>query len=243
VKRLRYLVISWAFLLNLCLSSYAQDQAPGTKPENGNELYKSVVSEYGFDQVLVNGICYEDEFPGKIGHPFLFENQFYKGNLVFRERKYEGIDLKYDIYNQQLVLYITQNNSAIWLIPPNDFISAFSLGDKLFKKYAFNGSPKFYQVIFDSKELKCLFYLSKSRYDSDHRKGYNSYKFTDTERNTYILVNEVLKKYRDNKSFIRIFPEEIQFQIKQFIKENKIKVAKSREEEMKKLLAYCKTIL
>ncbi len=143
---MKNILIFSLYLLNLCLSAYAQEYAPDAGADFRNELYKSVDNEYGIDQVLVNGICYEDEYLGTVGHPFLFENQFYKGTLTYREREYQGLDIKYDIYKQQVILYIRQNNSIAWIIPPNDFISAFSLGDKLFVKHTFEGVPGFYQV-------------------------------------------------------------------------------------------------
>ena len=229
--------------MNLCLSAYAQEYAPDARADFWKELYNSVVNEYGIDQVLVNGICYEDEYLGTVGHPFLFENQFFKGTLTYREREYLGLDIKYDIYKQQVILYLRQNNSIAWIIPPNDFISAFSLGDKLFVKHTFKGIPRFYQVIFDTEELKCLYYWSKLRYDSDHKRGYNSSKFTDTKRKTYLIVDDVLKKCRDNRSLVRLFPQESQARIQQYIKNNKIKVAKSSDAEIEKLVTYCRTLL
>src|SRR5512145_252110 len=76
-----------------------------------NKLYQSVQETYGIDQVLVNGIFYEDRYPGQIGHPFLFENRLYDGTITFRGEKYDEIDLKYDLYEQQIILYTNQNNS------------------------------------------------------------------------------------------------------------------------------------
>jgi hypothetical protein len=240
---MKNILISSLCLLNICLSSYAQEHSPNAKVDYWNELYKSVVNEYEFDQVLVNGICYEDEYLGTVGHPFLFEDQFYKGTLIYRGGEYKGLDIKYDIYKQQVILYIRQNNSIAWIIPPNDFISAFSLGDKLFVKHTFEGVPRFYQMIFDTEELKCLYYWSKLRYNSDHKRYYYSYRFTDSERKTYLIVDDVLKKYGDNRSFVRLFPQESQMRIKQYIKNNKIKVAKSSDVEIEKLVTYCKTLL
>jgi hypothetical protein len=243
MKGLLYLMISSFCLLNLCLSAYSQEQSPIAKADYGNELYSSVVSAYGFDQVLLNGMCYEDDYRGKIGHPFLFEDQFYKGSLVFREREYQGVNLKYDVYKQQVLLYVSQNNTNAWIIPPNDFISAFKMGEQLFVKQTYQGVPRFYQMVFDTDSLKCLYYWSKKRFDSDHQREYNSSKFNNSERITYLLVDDVLKKYRNNSSFVMLFPQERQVRIKQYIKNNKINVAKSSDVEIHDLLSYCNSIL
>ncbi len=68
----------------------------------------------------------------KLVTSFCLEDQLYKGTLIYRGKEYKGIDMKYDIYNQQVILYIKHNNSIAWIIPSNDFISTFSLGDKFF---------------------------------------------------------------------------------------------------------------
>jgi hypothetical protein len=228
--------------LSLYLSSYAQEHAPDGSSDYWNELYKSVINTYGFDQVLVNGIIYEDNYRGKIGHPFLLEDQFYKGTLVFREKEYKGINIKYDIYKQQVVLYVMQNNSVAWVIPPNDFITAFSLGEKLFVKHAFHGEPRFYQMVYDTEKLKCLYYWSKLRYDSDHNSEYISAKFTKSERITYLMADGVFTKYRNNRSFVSLFPHEHQIRIKQYIKTTKINVARSSDGMIHELLSYCNSL-
>jgi hypothetical protein len=242
-ESMKIILISSLCLLNLCLSSYAQEHAPDAKADYWNELYKSVVNEYGFDQVLVNGIFYEDDLLGKIGHPFLFENRFYQGTLIFRGNEYKGIEMKYDIYDQQLLIYVTQNYSNAWIIPPNAFISAFSFDGKAFVKYTLKGEPKFYQVVFDSEKLKCLYYWLKSRYDSDHERKFYSYGFTESARKSYLLLNDILLEYKNNSSFVRLFPQEIKYQIERYIKSNRIKVNKCDDSVVQKLIIYCNSLL
>lgn len=243
MKTLPFLMIGSLFLFAPLISAFAQDQYSKDNTSSWNELFQTVKSAYGPDQLLVNGVCYEDYYQGSIGHPFIFEDQFVKGSLTFRGRDYKGLDLKYDIYKQQVVLYVTHNNSNIWIIPPNEFITSFSLGNLLFKKYEFQGSSKFYQVVFDSENLKCLYYWTKIRYDSDHQKAYISSRFTDSDRKSYLLMGESLKKYNDNQSFINLFPKEHQPHIKAYIKNNKIKVNNSSDFEMAKLFSFCETLL
>lgn len=231
------------FLLFPFLSSFAQGQCSNDKTVIWNELYPSVKKAYGLDQLLVNGVCFEEYYLGSIGHPFLFEDQFLKGTLIFQGRTYKDVNLKYDICKQQIVLYVTQNNSNIWIIPPNEFISSFSLDNLLFKKFEFQGTSRFYQVAFDSENLKCLYYWSKIRYDSDHQKNYNSSRFTDSDRKSYLLIGKSIEKYNDNQSFINLFPKEHQVQIRAYIKDNKIKVSHSNASEITKLLSFCETLL
>jgi hypothetical protein len=241
MKNLFYLIIYSLFLLNTCIHSYAQESSYIINSTYWNELYKSVENKYGFDQVLVNGACYEDKYQGKANHPFLSDNQLQKGTLVFRQREYPGVFIKYDIYKQQVILYIRYNNSIAWVIPPNDFISSFNLGDKSFVKYNYEGKPRFYQVVFDSEELKCLYYWSKLR--DDHETDNNTSGFSDAKRKNYLIMNHALYRYTNNRSFVGLFPQRSQILIKRYLKENKIKTAKGDDTEIRNMLSYCKAFI
>jgi hypothetical protein len=210
-----------------------------------SKLYKYVMDEYGFDQVLVNGIFYEDKYWKKDGHQFFPEDQLYKGTLMFRGKEYKGIEMKYDICDQQLILYISFNNLTVRVVPSNDFISAFSLGDRYFSKYNFEGEPRFYQVVFDTDKLKCLYYWFKQVRETDDggNSSYYYYEFTDSEKKNYLKINGTFEMYRNNRSFTELFPQEIRDMVKKYMKANRIKVVKSTDERMAELLTYCNSLL
>ena len=163
---MKFLLASLLLVIMFQLPVVAQEQSDETRTDY-NKLYKSFIDEYGFDQVLVNGILYEDKYWKKTGHQFLLNDQFNIGTLVYREKKYEGVEMKYDIYDQQLILSIINNNSIVRFVPQNDFISAFSLGDKFFSKYNFQNEPRYYQVVFETEKLKCLYYWFKEKHYSN----------------------------------------------------------------------------
>jgi hypothetical protein len=239
---MKYLFVLSLFVLSFHPSAFAQEQSQYPRTDY-NKLYKSVMDEYGFDQVLVNGILYKDKYQRKIGHQFLLEDQLYKGTLVYRGKVYKGVEMKYDIYDQQLILCVNNNNLIAWIVPPNDFISDFSLGDKFFSKYKFQGEPRFYQVVFDTEKLKCLYYWFKQRGDSNklNYSGYNE--FTDSEKESYVILDGSLKNYKNNRSFTELFPNEIKARVREYIRSNHIKVAKSSDEKIKELLTYCNSFL
>lgn len=80
MKNLLCFIISSLFLLKPCLYSYAQEHSPDAKDGYLNELYKSVVNEYGFDQVLVNGITETERKNLEGNKPALIEvaNAFFR---------------------------------------------------------------------------------------------------------------------------------------------------------------------
>lgn len=239
---MKYLLFFLSFVMLLWIPLFAQEQSPSINNDY-NKLYKYVSDEYGFDQILVNGIFYEDIYRKKVGHQFFLENKLYKGNLTFRGKEYKGLEMKYDIYNNQLILYVKNDISVAWIVPPDDFISVFSLGDKHFSKLNFEGEPRFYQVVFDSEKLKCLYFWYKKMLETyDDRKDI-SYNFFDSEKKCYLVLNGSFLTYRNNKSFMEILPGEIKDQVRKYIKGNHIKVNKSNDDKISALLFYCNSLL
>lgn len=212
---------------------------------NYNQLYESIRTEYGLNQEFVNGIYYENYYLGSLGHPYLFDDQYYNGDIIYRNKIYKDVLMKYDIFKQQIIIYYSYDNSNLQFILPNEFISEFYLNDKSFRKCSFPGiETGFFQVIHsDSEKLKCFYYWSKQRYNSYHNKDYGSYKFTDSKRKSFIMIEGSLLAYNNKNSFIKIFPKEIQLKIKKYINLNKIKVMKTDDHKMTGLIDYCAALL
>jgi hypothetical protein len=241
---MKYLLFLSLLVLSFQNSVLAQAQSSDDSTDY-NKLYKSVMDEYGFDQVLVNGIYYEDKYGKKRGHEFFQEDRLYTGNLSYRGKEYKGIEMKYDICNQQLILYLKYNDKTVSVVPPNDFISAFNLGDKIFTKDDSQGKPEFFQVIFDAEKLKCLYYWSKQIHKTSDGGNSSSYyyEFTDDEKKNYLKINGLYENYRDNRSFTELFPHEIKALVRQYIKTNHIKIVKSSDEKIREVLTYCNSLL
>ena len=239
---MKYLLVFSLFILFISLTLFAQEQSHNAVPDF-NKLYKSVIDEYGFDQVLDNGFLYNEKYSRKIGHQFFMKDQLYNGTLVYRGEVYKGVEMKYDIYDQQLVLSLNNNNSIEWIVPQNDFISAFSLGDIFFSKYNFGGVTRFYQLVNDTGKVKCLYYWFKQSFDSNNINYLGFSEFTQSEKENYLLLNGSLKKYNNNKSFTKLFPNEIRARLRGFIRNNHINVTKSGDEKIKELLTFCNSLL
>lgn len=217
----------------------------GQSNDTGNDylkLYKTITDEYGFDQVLVNGIFYEDEYRNKTGHQFFMADRFYKGSLTFRGKEYKGIEMKYDIYDNQLILNVKNNISAAWVVPPNDFITNFSLDGKFFSEYNLRGEKRFYQVVFDSGNLKCLCSWQKKMHESYDNNSI-IYEFFKSEKKYYLVLNDSLLTYRNNRSFLGIIPEESRAPVRRYIKGKHIKVNKSDDKIISDLFVYFNSLL
>jgi hypothetical protein len=224
------------------LFSQAQLKKDGT---DYNDLYKFILDRYGFDQVLANGVVYVDKYWKKEGHQFFMEDRPYKGSLVFRGKVYQGLEMKYDIVNQQLIVFIRHNYLEEEIVPPKDFVSDFNLDGTHFSKYDFQGEPRFYQVVFDSDKLKCLYHWSKQAMETASSGNYKYYhfEFTDSKKKSYLNIGGSFELYRNNKTFTGLFPQDIQSSVRHYIKSNHLNVSKSTDEKMVELLKYCVSLL
>lgn len=220
-----------------------------TQPDRGqadfDQLYEFILDKYGFDQVLVNGVVYADKYWKKQGHQFLGEDRPYTGNLFFRGKEYKGLEMKYDICNQQLIVFLRTSSIQQGIIPPDDFISAFTLEGRSFSKMEFQGEPRYYQVVFDSDNLKCLYHWSKETMETAGSENYKyfHYEFSDDKKKSFLNINGSFGPYKRNSSFIDLFPEDIRPGIRHFMKENRIKVTRCNDEGMIELMTYCSTLL
>lgn len=239
----RKLSISYLILSLFSFAGNAQRQRSGL----GNlyeGLYESIQETYGFDQELVNGIFFMNRYLKALGHPFLWEDQFVNGSLVYHNKVYDDIMMKYDIYEQNLLINYHFNDKQITFLVVDEFVSEFSFNDKLFRYFSFHDlEPAFFQVISGGDELKCLYHWYKERRESFHNRTFSSFEFSESSKRSYLLIQDKLIPFRNNRIFMKSFPLEVQNQIRKFIRSNKIKVRTCDDSSMLKLMNYCNTFV
>ena len=73
---------------------------------------------------LLNGRIWRNGYPRAQGHQFFITGYYVKGSVVFDGRRYEGLDLKYDIAGDELILWI---DSYPVIIMNKEMVDSFSL--------------------------------------------------------------------------------------------------------------------
>jgi hypothetical protein len=126
------------------------------------ELDELVAESYGPDQHLINGIEYINLHIRSEGHKFLAEDKFYRGRVVIDKKVYKDVFLKYDIFNQQVLLLIQHPSGGNKQIILNNIrIDEFEINGRIFHKYTFpHTGTLFYQVI-GNDEMACLYHFKK----------------------------------------------------------------------------------
>ncbi|MCK4465714.1 MAG: hypothetical protein KAU83_08380 [Bacteroidales bacterium] len=191
---------------------------------------------YGPDYNLINGIKYLYLYSNVSGHPFFGENQFYTGHLVIADREYQDVYLKYDIYNQNMILqYSPFTGGTDQILLKNEFIHEFKIDGKLFRKYSFSETgTRFFQVVTSGK-IYCLYYWEKDLNYST----LSLYNFTPQKKKAYIVMNSKPYRFKSKKQFLKLFPVQHQKEIKQFIRNNKIWLKNASDDTMRRLLEFC----
>jgi hypothetical protein len=84
-----------------------------------------VIQENPSDKsLLLNGRIWHNQYSKVTGDQFFLGNIFFKGSVTFDGRKFDNLDLKYDIYNDDLILSI---ESYPVIMVNKEMVDSFSL--------------------------------------------------------------------------------------------------------------------
>jgi hypothetical protein len=207
---------------------------------DSTDLFSIVRQAYGPDQVLMNGLYPENYDRDVIGHPFFMDNLFYPGYVIVHDQKFDHLFLKYNIYDQQIIVSPgTAENSPLQVIPPNAFVSGFLLNGRLFRKYCFNGEKaQFYQVVYDGR-IKCLYSFSKGRNESFHTSRNRSFAFTGEIKKSWLLMDQQQYSFHSLRSFLSNLPTDSRPEVRVFCRKSKLRLKYATDQEIRRLMEFC----
>lgn len=86
----------------------------------------------GGDQDLLNGRIWHNQYQKVFGDQFFLANAFMKGSVTLNGLKYSGLDLLYDIANDELIL---RSESYPVIIMNKEMVDSFTLqnGERIYK--------------------------------------------------------------------------------------------------------------
>jgi hypothetical protein len=197
--------------------------------------------KYGSDADLVNGEKYFYPYAQSLGDPFFFpESQ--SAVITIHEKVFEDQLLRYDIFNQKLILdyqNIYGANSSVVL--RNEWVESFAFEGHSFRKMLGpDGKTSFFQVLTDGP-IECLYLWSK-KYQLNLTSGVQSYYFTEPVRESFLRIEGKYYSYKSNGNFLKAFDSELQKPIKLFLRQAKIKVKTASDFQMRHLVEYCNSL-
>lgn len=211
--------------------------------QNYTEDWKKYDSSYGLNPTLHNGLKYFPSHTKAKGHPFLLYSEGVTGAIVVEDKEFKHVNLKYDLYKQQVVLSFLDYTGALeQIVLNNSLIDTFQISNHVFIKNPFrNIKAEFLQIVY-SNQVSCYIQWSKN-YEFHNTSDGGIHKYTDEKRTLYLVQNQEVQKFRNRRTFLKLFPEANRKEIKNFIKKNKIRIKKANHLKLQQLVAYCNTIL
>ena len=211
-------------------------------------LFQSVYEAAGelleVDPILQNGFFYTYPYYNAKGHPFLDTKEFTTGELIFRDKPYAGVSLNYDVFNQQVILGRQAGEVQHMYLLPNEFISGFSMHGKLFRVRSPGGQPaRFFQVVAETGTVSCYYSWYKNRLESREEGNYAVFSFSEARHRRYVSLNGEFERFQRNRSFVKAFPPVSRDRVRDFLKDNRIKVSEANDAVMEQVIRYCDTLL
>jgi len=191
---------------------------------------------YGPDPLLYNGRKYTYYLPsGTQGHQFLYSNEFKAGSVRISGKTFGNIMLNYDIYNQQLVMKTIDPTGAESIIELSKaWLEEFHLENKDFILFGKDDDKRFYQVLGTGPSF-ILYYFSKNiKLDATY--GTTQYAFKPPDKSMYLLRGNDLFPFSNNRSFLNLWDEYEQVELKKYLKKNKINVKKASDKAMLEMI-------
>ena len=223
-----------------CIS---QETVPGSK-ENFTEIYIQTRDKVDAVQQLLNGIYYENPYYNAKGHPFLYDGDFHKSTIIFQNAEFHDVGLKLDIFHQQILINPNPDDPMLSILLSNDFVSEFWVNGAHFIKYPSDDAEYvFYQVLWEEEDIKCYQAWFKMRYNSFDDKDNVRHRFSESKQRSYLEINGKLSRYTNNRSFLSLLPPASKNQIRDYLKENNMRVDKADDKLMKELIQFCQLTL
>jgi hypothetical protein len=220
------------FLLNPLSQAIAQNSHSG------------IDSVFGFDPLLYNGKQYTYRAARNAnGNPYLFENGFLKGWITVMDKTFQSLDLNYDIVNQVLLLkYVDHAGATIILEVSESWLSSFGIGASEFELDQLDGiKPVIYQVI-KKGQVRVQYHWQKEL-NLENVLSTPIYAFSKAKRTNSLWLNGKEYVYEKNRDFLKGFDPVVKVKVRNYLKNNKIKVNKSSDNAIHALVNYCNTLL
>jgi hypothetical protein len=218
------------FILLLCSPGSSQSPDAASVQELNNSFHEA----YGPDQNLVCGVRYFNLHRGYGGHKFFMEDKFVKGKLILERGTYPNVFLKYDLYDQRLILQVVSPGATYSEIFVTDSrLKGFELEGRTFRKLYFPETDTLIFQVIGKGDPVCLYHWDKDVYSDE---------FSKVMLKSYVFTNSSLYRFKGARSFSKSFPDH-SAEVMKYIRRQKIRLPRAGDAEMTGLINYCSNII
>lgn len=225
-------------LFALVLTGHLTAQTPDRTGPELDSLSRYIHMKHGLDQELFNGLQYYERYAHFLGDPYFPENVFYHGAITLRGTEHTGVQLKFDIYAQQLILEYTdfQGRYNQLIIDPVH-IDAFQLGSYRFDKFSLTGEePVFYQVV-HAGPVTCYIHWEKHLTSTSYDFQF-THEFTKPAGTLYLKYRGQTYPVTSRKVLSGIFPDPLQRKIRRYLRQERYSFREADLPQIQKMLQF-----
>ena len=166
------------------------------------------------NKTISNGYEYVDKYRViNDKHPYFKSPDFKLSTLTYKDQPYFSVNLKFNLYSNQLILYSKQKENGKVLILENTWVSNFKIENHYFEKISSIAIPQkndsfFCEVIVNKKDIKLYKKHSKKM---KKKKNENTIYYEFFNNNTYYFYkNNTLTKIESLRTFKNLYPKKIE---------------------------------
>lgn len=195
-------------LLLFCLmaNSYSQEVAEV-------KFYNAFDQKVGIENTnLYQGVLYTKAFRTNSDKTQFFKNEdFLKGSVQYAGELYNGLDLKYDVHGDRILMKLVSNAGGGTLILFNEIVEGFKIGGSSFIKLEKEDALEleaygFYEVSLVNPTFTLYTKYSKKSFKKKDRSSVY-YEFTDAPSLYVLLYNNKYHMLKSKKDVKNLFPE------------------------------------
>lgn len=206
--------------------------------EQVREIRATFDRSYGSDYNLLNGRQYYLYYSSN-SHPFLYSDQSRPGDLILGGISYQGVPLNYDLYQQEVILqYISHSGESRHVILNSEMVEEFVLVNKVFRKVALEGRDPGYAQVIGSGGLRFYVFFSKKMNEIPSMNT-TPYHYTRLARHIFLERKGSATPVSSRGSFLQQFEPGIRQDIKQYMRQQHIRLRKASDAVLTGLLQFC----
>ncbi|MDY6800535.1 MAG: hypothetical protein SVU94_04840 [Bacteroidota bacterium] len=201
---------------------------------------ETIDSIYGLDPVLYNGKVYSYIPPPSVkGSQYLSQHDFMPGEVIIHNKTYINHLLNYDIFNQEILLQFETDYKTATIQLNKEKVDAFTLNSRKFKliKNTENNTYEIYQFFGQGKYV--VLYFWEKNLELINKSGDSYWSFSKPQKTMYLQINNQKHKFRNNRTFISHFNKSQKQAIKNFLKQNGLKIKKISDSELNQIIHFC----
>lgn len=191
-------------------------------------------------QILNNGRAWRNLYYKIKGDQFLFIGEFLPGSVKIEGRTFDNLRLKYDIYNDELIM-ITDNGIIIQL--NKEMVESFSMVfDKIYnfrniEADTLNSLSGYVNVLYDGN----ISLYVKYRKEILQLVVENKYDMFNQINRIYVKKDGVIFRVDTKREFLNLFKDKKQ-QLHAFIRSEKLKLSRKNPESFQPVVEYYDTL-